>query len=128
MECPEQDCSKKYKHVNGLKYHQSHAHGINADDDSLTAPESPQRSQSPDTVKMEDKIEEDSNMPQINFESVKPSIETLSDTAIDRFPIIQKNSSTDSSIFDNRPSHPTKPDCTSKIIKLRNTTRLKFSD
>jgi hypothetical protein len=50
LECPEQDCSKKYKHANGLKYHQSHAHGIisNADDDSLTAPDSPsQRSQSP---------------------------------------------------------------------------------
>lgn len=27
LECPEQDCSKKYKHVNGLRYHQSHAHG-----------------------------------------------------------------------------------------------------
>lgn len=27
MECPEQDCSKKYKHANGLLYHQSHAHG-----------------------------------------------------------------------------------------------------
>lgn len=27
LECPEQDCSKKYKHANGLKYHQSHAHG-----------------------------------------------------------------------------------------------------
>lgn len=114
LECPEQDCSKKYKHANGLKYHQSHAHGINADDDSLTAPESPQRSQSPDIVKCEDKIEEDSNMPQINFESVKPTIETISDTAIDRFPIIQKSSSTDST-FDNKPSNATKQDSTSEI-------------
>lgn len=114
LECPEQDCSKKYKHANGLKYHQSHAHGINADDDSLTAPESPQRSQSPDIVKTEDKIDEDSNMPQINFESVKPSIEAISDTAVDRFPIIQKSSSTDAT-FDSRPENPTKQDSTSEF-------------
>jgi hypothetical protein len=68
LECPEQDCSKKYKHANGLKYHQSHAHGIisNADDDSLTAPDSPsQRSQSPPNVNSVDL-----NFSQkINFES-----------------------------------------------------------
>jgi hypothetical protein len=27
IECPEPNCSKKYRHINGLKYHQSHAHG-----------------------------------------------------------------------------------------------------
>lgn len=26
IECPAQNCGKKYRHVNGLKYHQSHAH------------------------------------------------------------------------------------------------------
>ncbi|CAG0912545.1 unnamed protein product [Notodromas monacha] len=26
IECPEPNCGKKYKHINGLKYHQSHAH------------------------------------------------------------------------------------------------------
>ncbi|XP_037082261.1 zinc finger protein 608-like [Pollicipes pollicipes] len=26
IECPEPNCSKKYRHVNGLRYHQSHAH------------------------------------------------------------------------------------------------------
>uniref|UniRef100_T1P8F5 C2H2-type domain-containing protein n=1 Tax=Musca domestica TaxID=7370 RepID=T1P8F5_MUSDO len=37
LECPEQDCSKKYKHANGLRYHQSHAHGTISmlDDDSI---------------------------------------------------------------------------------------------
>lgn len=25
--CPEPNCGKKYKHINGLRYHQSHAHG-----------------------------------------------------------------------------------------------------
>jgi len=27
IECPEPNCDKKYKHINGLKYHQTHAHG-----------------------------------------------------------------------------------------------------
>lgn len=27
LECPDPNCSKKYKHINGLRYHQSHAHG-----------------------------------------------------------------------------------------------------
>ncbi|CAL8086550.1 unnamed protein product [Orchesella dallaii] len=29
IECPEPNCSKKYKHINGLRYHQSHAHTNN---------------------------------------------------------------------------------------------------
>ncbi|XP_057669111.1 zinc finger protein 609-like isoform X1 [Diorhabda carinulata] len=33
LECPEANCSKKYKHINGLKYHQSHAHGHGSVDD-----------------------------------------------------------------------------------------------
>lgn len=42
LECPEQDCSKKYKNPNGLKYHQSHAHGAGSmDEDSQNLPESP---------------------------------------------------------------------------------------
>lgn len=50
LECPEQDCSKKYKHANGLKYHQSHAHGSSSmDEDSMQLPESPVRSQPPTT-------------------------------------------------------------------------------
>nr|XP_056721865.1 zinc finger protein 609 isoform X1 [Euleptes europaea] len=31
IDCPHPNCSKKYKHINGLKYHQAHAH---TDDDS----------------------------------------------------------------------------------------------
>lgn len=34
LECPEPNCNKKYKHINGLKYHQSHAHGSADDDDT----------------------------------------------------------------------------------------------
>ncbi|OXU22973.1 hypothetical protein TSAR_015019 [Trichomalopsis sarcophagae] len=34
LECPEPKCYKKYKHINGLKYHQSHAHGLMEDDDT----------------------------------------------------------------------------------------------
>ena len=56
IECPEPNCSKKYRHINGLKYHQSHAHSTGAgagsaagggatasvaeDEDSNGAPES----------------------------------------------------------------------------------------
>nr|XP_044620663.1 zinc finger protein 609 isoform X2 [Equus asinus] len=31
IDCPHPNCNKKYKHINGLKYHQAHAH---TDDDS----------------------------------------------------------------------------------------------
>lgn len=37
LECPEPNCSKKYKHINGLKYHQSHAHGSADDEDTKDA-------------------------------------------------------------------------------------------
>lgn len=30
IECPEPNCSKKYKHINGLRYHQSHQHQSHA--------------------------------------------------------------------------------------------------
>lgn len=39
-ECPETNCCKKYRHINGLKYHQSHAHGGCAADDDDVAKES----------------------------------------------------------------------------------------
>ena len=86
LECPEQDCSKKYKHANGLKYHQSHAHGIisNADDDSLTAPDSPsQRSQSPPNTRPCEKVPIDASFSQkLNFESGKaPSDSKLNSSA-----------------------------------------------
>lgn len=79
LECPEQDCSKKYKHANGLKYHQSHAHGIisNADDDSMTAPDSPsQRSQSPlNAPRSCEKVPIDASFTQkLNFESGKVTV------------------------------------------------------
>lgn len=85
LECPEQDCSKKYKHANGLKYHQSHAHGIisNADDDSMTAPDSPsQRSQSPPpNPGASEKTSMDTTFSQkINFEST--TSENLNDSKI----------------------------------------------
>lgn len=33
IECPEPNCCKKYKHINGLKYHQAHAHNTDEDMD-----------------------------------------------------------------------------------------------
>lgn len=44
LECPEQDCNKKYKHVNGLLYHQSFAHGAGSMDEDSSQPESPRLS------------------------------------------------------------------------------------
>ncbi|EDO45676.1 predicted protein [Nematostella vectensis] len=46
IECPEPGCGKKYKHINGLRYHQTHAHldkiapdeSNNSDDRSTTTP------------------------------------------------------------------------------------------
>ncbi|KAK7084414.1 hypothetical protein SK128_007425 [Halocaridina rubra] len=36
IECPEPNCNKKYKHINGLKYHQSHAHNSVTNDDETS--------------------------------------------------------------------------------------------
>jgi hypothetical protein len=109
LECPEQDCSKKYKHANGLKYHQSHAHGIisNADDDSLTAPDSPsQRSQSPPNANSVD-----SNFSQkINFESGNDSkviSETIPPKNVVNVDRPSSNASGENvSIADTNSSHP----------------------
>lgn len=40
IECPERNCDKRYKHINGLRYHQAHAHLDNADggDDKVHDP------------------------------------------------------------------------------------------
>lgn len=76
IECPEKDCCKKYKHANGLKYHQSHVHGIisNADEDSLTAPDSPsQRSQSPPNTNLRP-TEKETMETSFNFDSGKAPI------------------------------------------------------
>ncbi|KAF0312555.1 Zinc finger protein 609 [Amphibalanus amphitrite] len=51
IECPESGCSKKYRHVNGLKYHQSHAHsnGLSEGERETgdSSPESPAASKTP---------------------------------------------------------------------------------
>ncbi|XP_014256335.1 zinc finger protein 608 isoform X2 [Cimex lectularius] len=47
LECPEPNCSKKYKHINGLKYHQSHAHGSPDDDETKESGTSEEEVQSP---------------------------------------------------------------------------------
>ncbi|XP_055705060.1 mucin-19 isoform X2 [Phlebotomus papatasi] len=52
LECPEQDCNKKYKNPIGLKYHQSHAHGgfVSMDEESPPSPESPQAAEAGGTT------------------------------------------------------------------------------
>ncbi|KAK3872730.1 hypothetical protein Pcinc_022200, partial [Petrolisthes cinctipes] len=39
IECPEPNCNKKYKHINGLKYHQTHAHNTVTQDDETNSTE-----------------------------------------------------------------------------------------
>jgi hypothetical protein len=53
IECPEPNCSKKYKHINGLRYHQSHAHCNNfaaEDSDSNASTTSTQLTSTIDSV------------------------------------------------------------------------------
>lgn len=50
LECPEPNCSKKYKHLNGLKYHRSHAHGYDSDDKEGSCSEQEETPASPAPV------------------------------------------------------------------------------
>jgi hypothetical protein len=147
LECPEQDCSKKYKHANGLKYHQSHAHGIisNADDDSLTAPDSPsQRSQSPPNVNLRanEKTTSETNFSQkINFESVKVPI-IPNDSKLVELSAAKSHSVTNterptpidnSALVDSNSSNPfseatLKPSTTSTPTKQEAQSKSKFED
>jgi hypothetical protein len=88
IECPEQDCSKKYKHANGLKYHQSHAHGTNfSAEDEVAPPDSPSASASEqskisnekpeDTDKKLQKLDESTNDAESVDKSVKESSSTV---------------------------------------------------
>jgi hypothetical protein len=76
LECPEQDCSKKYKHANGLKYHQSHAHGsiTNMDDEGRSmSPDSPniQCSNSNPSTEKPATVREESDAPPVKAISIK---------------------------------------------------------
>uniref|UniRef100_A0A1B6DHS8 C2H2-type domain-containing protein n=1 Tax=Clastoptera arizonana TaxID=38151 RepID=A0A1B6DHS8_9HEMI len=64
LECPEPNCSKKYKHINGLKYHQSHAHGA-ADDEEAK-----------ESASMSETEESPSPAPQIKKEEQSPPVDT----------------------------------------------------
>ncbi|XP_076804956.1 uncharacterized protein LOC143448908 isoform X2 [Clavelina lepadiformis] len=46
IECPHPNCSKRYKHINGLKYHQAHAH---LDFDEIDAKEGPDAKEEEET-------------------------------------------------------------------------------
>ncbi|XP_033633853.1 zinc finger protein 608-like isoform X1 [Asterias rubens] len=47
IECPEPNCNKKYKHINGLRYHQTHAHQDNPRPEAIT----PDESDNPESTK-----------------------------------------------------------------------------
>ena len=67
IKCPEPSSSKKYKHINGLKYHQSHAHNNDedVDGDDVEVADNTRRTDSPKPV-LETPVD--------NKDLVKPSI------------------------------------------------------
>ncbi len=111
IECPEPNCSKKYKHINGLKYHQTHAHcnsepnanstdanvnkdGITSDNednnlDSLSLPSSPSN-----------KITNEEFPNQIN-DNMSSNLSTLASVAINESNEINKSDSSSISADDN---------------------------
>ncbi|KAG5675628.1 hypothetical protein PVAND_005516 [Polypedilum vanderplanki] len=118
LECPEQDCSKKYKHANGLKYHQSHAHGsiTNMDDEGRSMSPEPQSpnpniqcsnsNQSAEKVATENSASETAPSPNVKAISIK-SVMQLNEVQIKPFntsPMnddIKATKSNDDSFFDS---------------------------
>ncbi|KAL7052430.1 hypothetical protein ACKWTF_004864 [Chironomus riparius] len=74
IECPEQDCSKKYKHANGLKYHQSHAHGTitSTEEETLQPPDSPFQYSSSSTSNEKTPVVEATDSPTIINNKTNP--------------------------------------------------------
>lgn len=73
LECPEPNCSKKYKHINGLKYHQSHAHGSPDDDETKESATSEEEEPSP--MPEASKKEELCEMVSQNTDEILPEVE-----------------------------------------------------
>lgn len=68
IECPEPNCSKKYKHINGLKYHQTRAHS------GLSEPTSKTETDSTDMEPIKDSVlPSDSEEATTEASSVPPS-------------------------------------------------------
>ncbi|XP_071952214.1 uncharacterized protein [Antedon mediterranea] len=64
IECPEPNCNKKYKHINGLRYHQAHAHH-----------ELPKKPQEPvDTLDSEDNFNDFTDMDTKDLETVNTKL------------------------------------------------------
>ena len=114
IECPEPNCSKKYKHINGLKYHQTHAHcndsnnvsiEVNTKDnasdnednnpDSISLPSSPTNKIEDISLELNDKLNQNSSTLRSN------TVET-NENKIDSNPISGDNSS-DKSKFTPKP-------------------------
>jgi hypothetical protein len=115
LECPEQDCSKKYKHANGLKYHQSHAHGtiLNAEEDSNLVPDSPQDSIEPVTEKSVESTES-AFKGKLNTEAPKPAV--LTQDMNETFENTSKSPENLSSTSETKPELPEAMPKTSSIV------------
>ncbi|XP_039277921.1 zinc finger protein 608-like [Nilaparvata lugens] len=81
FECPEPNCCKKYKHMNGLKYHQSHAHGSADDEEAKESASTSEAEEAPSPVSQTKKEElapsENAEPPSIDPVVVQPAVNTL---------------------------------------------------
>lgn len=82
LECPEQDCNKKYKHANGLRYHQSHAHGSVSllDDDSVADIDESHITPLPSPVSLVPVLNEAEAMENILITSQQPILKVVDST------------------------------------------------
>lgn len=86
IECPEPNCSKKYKHINGLKYHQTRAHSGLSEPTSKTETDSTDLEPNKDSVLPSDSEEattEASSVPPSPSSKNTPKSGTNSESASD---------------------------------------------
>lgn len=74
IECPEPNCNKKYKHINGLRYHQSHAHQNLMQQDDLDPSDNKDEEMADDTC--EDDVASKSDVSEGQGTSGKSSTKT----------------------------------------------------
>lgn len=86
IKCPEPNCNKKYKHINGLKYHQTHAHHDSVNNNNSKASNSSTNSnninkndeqnesnkENEETTDIEDSVDNVDNEIQLNSKTNKP--------------------------------------------------------
>lgn len=82
IQCPEPNCNKKYKHINGLKYHQTHAHGDRQPPAAVTPVPSDQAAELA-SEPQDDQPDQEQSQPAPASTSSEPSTPSLPATAED---------------------------------------------